>query len=332
MENYKVGQKVRIVTLDEVDGVSSSDIILKHLGEVVTIKTVTDDCGLTIYTVEEIDGVDFIDVDFSGHYHNLQKWQEETICPCCGSKNFSNYEDYQSEEIFRIYTCDDCDESWTERYNLTKISSFGNELEIPSEKENRLEKENQVLRSTINKLRIEPKFCIIDENDVIVNCNIKDYPIGNVEYKKLDFVNEDPRVDYPYGIEFNKYNYNGELLENIDIVWFSTEAERLNHILKEDLISYCKDINQDDLKHNLRLYEEDSLFIIENEIGEISITLKYKLWQAIQVSDFIYYIRFEKLDSGEILFHKRIFLNEKDNFITTRTLSNNELFVPIAQL
>lgn len=104
MENYKVGQKVRIVTLDEVDGVSSSDIILKHLGEVVTIKTVTDDCGLTIYTVEEIDGVDFIDVDFSGHYHNLQKWQEETICPCCGSKNFSNYEDYQSEEIFRIYT------------------------------------------------------------------------------------------------------------------------------------------------------------------------------------------------------------------------------------
>lgn len=83
---------------------------------------------------------------------DLKKWTNETICPCCGSFNFSDSGDFQSNEIFRDFTCGDCDAKWTERYNLTKVTSGEIDLEILSENEERVIAENKLLKEFIKNL------------------------------------------------------------------------------------------------------------------------------------------------------------------------------------
>lgn len=84
---------------------------------------------------------------------DLKKWQEDTVCPCCGGLNFSEEQDYQASEIFRDFTCSDCDSKWTERYNLTKVTSSGvADLEVLSKNEEALKKENESLKEIIEKM------------------------------------------------------------------------------------------------------------------------------------------------------------------------------------
>lgn len=99
---------------------------------------------------------------------NLNKWIEETICPCCGSLNFSDTEDYQTNEIFRDFTCSDCNTKWSERYNLTKVTSDGIDLDILSENEERLISENKHLKEFVKNLGYsDVQVSMINENQKV---------------------------------------------------------------------------------------------------------------------------------------------------------------------
>lgn len=145
---YKIGQRVRIRRNSSI--ANFNEALKDFLGEVVTISSVSDE-GL--YTVLEIDGVEITALHIEGVVDiNLKNWHEETICPCCGSSDFSNSDDYQSNEIFRDFTCNSCNAKWVERYNLTKVTAYGMDLDIHSELEDGLLKENQIYKDFIKSL------------------------------------------------------------------------------------------------------------------------------------------------------------------------------------
>ncbi len=145
---YKIGQRVRIRRNSSI--ANFNEALKDFLGEIVTISSVNDE-GL--YTVLEIDGVEITALHIEGVVDiNLKNWHEETICPCCGSSDFSNSDDYQSNEIFRDFTCNSCNAKWVERYNLTKVTAYGMDLDIHSELEDGLLKENQIYKDFIKSL------------------------------------------------------------------------------------------------------------------------------------------------------------------------------------
>ena len=145
---YKISQRVRIRRNSSI--ANFNEALKDFLGEVVTISSVSDE-GL--YTVLEIDGVEITAPHIEGVVDiNLKNWHEETICPCCGSSDFSNSDDYQSNEIFRDFTCNSCNAKWVERYNLTKVTAYGMDLDIHSELEDGLLKENQIYKDFIKSL------------------------------------------------------------------------------------------------------------------------------------------------------------------------------------
>lgn len=145
---YKKGQKVRIIK--DISIVDFNIELKDFLGEIVTITSKTDE-GL--YTVLEIDGVEISESHIEKVVEiNLKNWHEETICPCCGSNDFSDSDDYQSNEVFRDFTCNSCNAKWVERYNLTKVTAYGMDLDIHSEVEDGLLKENQIYKDFIKGL------------------------------------------------------------------------------------------------------------------------------------------------------------------------------------
>lgn len=145
---YKPSQRVRIRRNSSI--ANFNEALKDFLGDVVTISSVSDE-GL--YTVLEIDGVEITASHIEGIVDiNLKNWHEETICPCCGSSDFSNSDDYQSNEIFRDFTCNGCNAKWVERYNLTKVTAYGIDLDIHSEVEEDLLKENQIYKDFIKSL------------------------------------------------------------------------------------------------------------------------------------------------------------------------------------
>ncbi len=145
---YKIGQRVRIRRNSSI--ANFNEALKDFLGEIVTISSVNDE-GL--YTVLEIDGVEITALHIEGVVDiNLKNWHEETICPCCGSSDFSNSDDYQSNEIFRDFTCNSCNAKWVERYNLTKVTAYGMDLDIHSEVEEAILKENQIYKDFIKSL------------------------------------------------------------------------------------------------------------------------------------------------------------------------------------
>lgn len=145
---YKPSQRVRIRRNSSI--ANFNEALKDFLGEVVTISSVSDE-GL--YTVLEIDGIEITAPHIEGVVDiNLKNWHEETICPCCGSNDFSNSDDYQSNEIFRDFTCNSCNAKWVERYNLTKVTAYGMDLDIHSEVEESILKENQIYKDFIKSL------------------------------------------------------------------------------------------------------------------------------------------------------------------------------------
>lgn len=145
---YKIGQRVRIQRNSSI--ANFNEALQDFLGEIVTIGSVSDE-GL--YTVLEIDGAEITAPHIEGVVDiNLKNWHEETICPCCGSSDFSNSDDYQSNEIFRDFTCNSCNAKWVERYNLTKVNAYGMDLDIHSEVEESILKENQIFKDFIKSL------------------------------------------------------------------------------------------------------------------------------------------------------------------------------------
>lgn len=162
MANYNVGNKVKITNDKEIIG--ENDALQPYLGKTVTIATVDED---GVYTVEEIDGIEISNIDIEEVVDiNFTKWVEEAVCPCCGGRNYSDEPYYETTEVFRDFTCNDCESEWSERYNLTLVTANDIDFAITSESEDRLQTQNNQLKTFIKNLGY-------NEHQISMICNNK---------------------------------------------------------------------------------------------------------------------------------------------------------------
>ena len=187
---YKIGQKVRITSDKEVLG--TNDMLSLYLGDVVTIKSVDEDCA---YTVEEIDGIELLEIDIeclirdaiSDKNIKFDNWSSSCQCPHCdsdsftSSTNFDSYGDFDKWNCKRFFTCDICKTKWTEEYSLKKVTCEGFEKTINI---------GPLPIVETNKENISRRYAIVKDVEDEGTQTLEDY--GNVELAKeaFEFIRE----------------------------------------------------------------------------------------------------------------------------------------------
>ncbi|MDX4028338.1 hypothetical protein [Aliarcobacter skirrowii] len=101
---------------------------------------------------------------------NFKRWSEDSCCPFCGDHgdygfSFDFDENWQHQEVHRTISCPECQNEWTERYNLSKIYSEGKEEIFTSEEEDLLAYENKRMRAFLEKLGFSPS----EITDLVIN-------------------------------------------------------------------------------------------------------------------------------------------------------------------
>jgi hypothetical protein len=86
---------------------------------------------------------------------NLKTFIEEDNCPHCGHSIYGcvdEYNDFQTH--FKYNKCDECGETWTERYSLDKVECNNGEIfeYVTSENEDLLARENKAMAEYLGTL------------------------------------------------------------------------------------------------------------------------------------------------------------------------------------
>lgn len=227
---------------------------------------------------------------------NLKKWIEETICPCCSGSDFCDVDDFHSNEIFRDFTCNSCNTKWTERYNLTKITSGDLDLEITSELEDKLLKENELLQKFIKiqgysdiqlkmicnseKVYLEPKCLSLKADD----CNF-----ASEKYSKNDILEAIFLIDN---------DLVKVVVSSDNSIFVNIESETNN----ERTLEFANEVKDFDVRKYLidRYLEEKYPFLYDGEIDNdiLKEWAKENMNYGIDFCLFInnQYVKFEKMN------------------------------------
>lgn len=86
---------------------------------------------------------------------NLKTFIEEDNCPHCGHSIYGcvdEYNDFQTH--FKYNKCDECGETWTERYSLDKVECNNGEIFecVTSENEDLLARENKAMAEFLESI------------------------------------------------------------------------------------------------------------------------------------------------------------------------------------